>query len=308
MIPNAKPTFDEYRDLWLSYLLRYLPVTWASAIGAYGGARYGRRGIARGRLWAARLRRNFERFDGISDPAEQDRRIVEFTRSIGRIYTEITVLKRLVAQGRVDVVGREHLRGLSRPAIIATCHLGNWELAGHVMSLLDGGTCVLYAGPDNAIHQRLAERARLDWQAAPRPQLLLPSPGAMRQITRAIASGRNLLMFVDEVRDEYIWAPSLGRSIPEAGNRWLTARLAVRFGLDIVPMHVQCTGLARYRIIIAPKLAPGSGEARARVRALAGPIDQCFDAWIRAHPEQWLYLRLFEPDRPPPGNRRSPGR
>jgi lauroyl/myristoyl acyltransferase len=298
--PPRKPTLDEYRDLWLSVLLRHLPVSWVSAIGAYGGARFGRRGLAGGRLWVERLRRNIERFSGISDPEEVDRRVVEFTRRIGRVYTEITVLQRLVAQGRVELVGREHLQGLSRPALIATCHLGNWELAGHIMSLLDGGSCVLYAGPDNAIHQRLAARTRLNWQAAPRPLLVLPSPTAMRQITRAIASGRNLLMFVDEVWDNYIWAPNLGRNLPEAGNRWLTARLAVRHEMDIVLFHVQCTGPARYRILIAPKLVPGDGDVKARVRALAGQMDQYFDACIRAHPEQWLYLRLFEHERPAP--------
>ncbi len=306
MSGERKPTLAEYLEGGMAAVMRHLPVTWTSAIGGYFGAREGRRAMAAGRQWVARLHRNIERFSGVADAAERERRIVAYTRRIGRIYAEYTVLQRLVAEDRVEVVGREHLGGLSRPAIIASCHLAHWELAGYVMTLIDGANCALYAPPDNPIRHRLAVRARIGWQPNPKPELVAASPSAMRQLTRAIGQGRNLLMYVDEERDGTIWGPSLGRPLPYAGNRWLTARLAVRHSADIVPVHVEATGNARYRIVIAPKLAPGEGDADTRSRALADQLDACFDAWIRAQPEHWYWLTRFERDAPLPGSDPSP--
>ncbi len=296
------PTFAEYLEFWLATVMRHLPVAWVSTIGGFLGARVGRRGIARGRLWVDRLHRNFERYCGVSDPGERERRIIEYTRSAGRVYAEFTVLQRIVSEGRVEIIGLEHLEHLSRPAILACCHLANWELAGYVLSLLEGRVCALYAPPENPMHNRLAFLARNDWPRNRKPELVsAASPHAMRQINRAMASGSNLLMYVDEERDEFIWAPSLGRELPYAGNRWLTARLAVRHKSDIVPVHVEVLGPARYRVVIEPKLDPGSGSADTRSRTLADQMDRCFEKWIKAHPEHWHWLHLFEPDKPLPG-------
>lgn len=297
---ERRPTPVEYLELGLSVLMRHLPVTWVSAIGAWFGARYGRRGIAAGRKWVKRLHGNIERFGGVADPAERERRIVDYTRRVGSIYAEFTVLQRLVEEGRVEVVGVEHLQGLSRPAILASAHLANWELVGHVLTLLEGAGSVLYDPPANPIRHRLAVEARLAWRRGRDGELVPASPGAMRHLTRAIAQGRNLLMYVDEERDGYIRAPSLGREIPYAGNRWLTARLAARYQADVVPVHVEHLGQARYRVVIEPKLIPGEGDAETRARSLADQMERHLDTWIRAHPEHWYWLPWFEPGRPAP--------
>lgn len=295
---ERRPTLSEYPELWLSAILRRLPVAWVSAIGARFGARYGRRGIAAGRKWVKRLHGNIERFSGIVDAAERERRIVEYTRRVGRIYAEFTVLQRLVEEGRVEVVGTEHLQGLSRPAILVSGHLANWELVGHVLTLLDGAGSVLYDPPENPIRHRLAVEARLGWRRGRDGELVPASSRAMWQITRAIARGRNLLMYVDEERDGHIRAPSLGRDVGYAGNRWLTARLAVRYDADIVPVHVEYRGAARYRVVIEPRLRPAAGDDETRARSLADQMDQHLDDWVRAQPEHWYWLPLFDMDRP----------
>ena len=299
MKPERKPTLAESSELWLSLLLRHLPVAWTSAIGGYFGARQGRKAIAAGRKWVKRLDGNIERFSGVADAAERERRIIEYTRRIGRMYAEFTVLQGIGEEGRLEVVGGEHLRGLSRPVILASAHLSNWELVCHVFHRLEGVTCVLYDPPENPIRHRLAVRARSGWH--PEPELVPASASAMRQISRAIGQGRNLLMYVDEEKDGYIWAPALGRRLPYAGNRWLTARLAVRYNAEIVPIHVETVGNARYRLIVQPKLAAGDGDAETRARTLADQMEQHLDAWIRAQPEQWYWLNVLDMDKRLPG-------
>jgi lauroyl/myristoyl acyltransferase len=297
----------QYRELWLTRLMRHLPVTWVSAIGGYLGARYGRELIAERHAWVAQLSRNFEFFLGITDPDEQLRHVIAYTRRFGRIYAEYTALQRLVAQGRVEVVGREHLAGVSRPSIVVGCHLSNWELAGYVLLMLEGDACALYLRQDNPVRELVAAQARRSWHDSTRNLELVPAspramwqPRAMRQLVRALNSGRNMLIYIDEPRSDYVWAPSLGRKLPEAGNRWLTARLAVRHQLDILPVHVETLGVARYRIVISPRLSPGKGDEAACIRALADEMDRWLETWIRPDLENWYSLKDFVHDKPPP--------
>jgi hypothetical protein len=95
-------------------------------------------------------------------------------------------------------------------------------------------------------------------------ELIAASPQALRQLCKALAAGRNLLLYVNEVKDGFVWAPSLGRRIPERGNRWLAARLAVRYRVDLLPVSVERIGPARFRILISPKLGAAGATARTR--------------------------------------------
>lgn len=300
MTQERKPTLLEYTELWMSALMRHLPVNLTSSIGGYFGARHGRRGIAAERLWVKRMHANIERFSGVSDPAEREQRIIKYTRRIGQIYAEFTALQRIVREGRLEIMGAEHLQDISRPAIIVSGHMANWELVGHVMTMLQGGASALYAPPDNPIRHRLAVEARARWGED--HELIPSSPHAMRKITQAVARGRNLLMYVDEEKDGYIWSPSLGRRIPYAGNRWLTARLAVHHKADVIPVHVEAIDVARYRLIIEPKLVPEGGNDVSRARSLADQMDRHLDAWVRAQPEHWYWLPYLDADKPLPGS------
>lgn len=292
------PRLEEARDLLLAPLMRVLPIDWVSDFGAWMGEREGRRAIAAKRLWVQRLRDNFARFSGVVDPAEADRMVLAYTARVGRTYAEIPVMQRMVAERRVEIAGRENIHGLTRPTIFASCHLALWEVLAQAATLLPGGTTALYVPPANPVHTRFVLQARRSWSID--AELVAASPSAMRRIVRALAGGRNLLIFVDEEKDGYVWGPSLGRALPRAGNRWLAARLAVRHGADIVPVHVEAQGKARYRVIIEPKLDAGGGSREAQAASLAEQLDACFDAWIRAGLGDWYWLSVFEPDKAPP--------
>jgi KDO2-lipid IV(A) lauroyltransferase len=298
MSRSRRPTPGEYLELGLAGIMRWMPASWASAIGAYLGARRGRRGIAAKRLWVDRLGRNLERLQPEPDPRKRAQRIVSYTSRIGRQLAEYMVLHKIVREGRLEVVGSEHLQGLSRPVIVASCHLANWELVGHLGTLLDTPAVAVYDPPENPIWHRLANSARLRWR--PDYQVVPASPHAMRQICKALASGCGLLMYVDEVKDGYLWAPSLGRRIPYTGNRWLTARLAVRYRADILPVHVERVGAARFRLVIAPKLVALGSDEDERARSLADQMDGLLNSWIGSQPDHWYGLWEFDLDQPLP--------
>lgn len=296
-------SFKDRSELMLAGLFRYLPIRWVSEIGAWLGARQGRRAIAANRLWVGRMHVSLERLWGVTDPQERERRIIAHTRHVGRVYAEIPVLHRLVKSGRLEVVGAEHLENLSKPVIIASCHLGNWELMGRVPEMIGGRWCDIYLPLGEGVREKLAAKTRTGWrfEGGVGADYVPAGPSTLRQVSKAIARGSSLMIFIDEEKHGYVWAPSLGRRIPYEGNRWFAARLAIRYGLDILPVHIEPNGPARYRAVIEPKLSvPSDGMDDDKARALADRLDERLDTWIRQWPDHWYWLPLLEMDKSAP--------
>ena len=279
-------------------LLQLLPLTWAVRLGGLLGERHARAAMAADRAWVRRLRRNLARWRA-GEPASLDRQVLTFSRHVGQVYAEIPRLPELCVAGRVELVGREHLVAAAGPLILAGCHCANWELIGQAVALLAAPTCALYLPLASPVRDRLARRSRRRW--TPLLSLIPASPQAMRRIVREVSRGHHLVLFVDEEKDGHVWAPAFGRQLPDTGNRWFAARLAVQHGMAIVPVFVERLGLARYRLVIEPALRPRPGEG---VRDLAAALDARVEAWLQPRLDQWLWLPYFEPDRPLP----TPGR
>lgn len=300
---RQRPGLKDLGELLLARLFRFLPIDWVSAIGAWLGRRHGRRAIAAKRLWVGRMHVSLERLWGMDDPKARERWIIAHTSHTGRVYAEIPILHRMVRAGRLEIVGGEHLENLSSPVIIATCHLGNWELIGRVAEMIGGRLSDIYLPLGAGVRAILAHEARALWrfEGGRSADLVPATTSALRQISRAIAGGSNLMLFIDEEKSGYVWAPSLGRDIPYQGNRWFAARLAVRYGADILPAYIEPDGPGRYRAVIEPKLAPpqtGSDDDKARY--LADKLDERVDAWVRQLPEYWYWLPQLDLDKAPP--------
>ncbi len=280
-------------------LLRYLPLRWVSAIGAWLGERNARRGMAERRLWVDRLHRNFAQLAGMTDPHQRERAIIAHRRALGRTHVEFSVLQRLVAAGRVELQGLEHLQGIPRPVIVASAHVANWELLMHVMQRIGGAGVVLFAPPADAVERTVAAHARRMWKG---DNVFVPatSPLAARQLVAGLRDGRNLLLFVDEGVDGYIRAPRLGRQVPLQGNLRMGTRLAARHGWPIVPAHVQPAGPSRYRIVIEASLCAGEGDVDQRTEQLAEQLDATLARWVLADLEHWYWLGQYEQGRESP--------
>lgn len=300
---------NDYFELFLARIFRALPLFLVSKIGGWLGARQGRRGIKANRLWVARMHNNLERLWEVTDPAERERRIIEHTRRVGRTYAEIPVLDRLVKAGKLEVQGLENLEHLSKPFIIISAHLSNWELMGRVTEIIGGRFCDVYL-PLSGAHAQLVHEARMKWryEGGEAGELIPAGPGALRAVTKAITSGSNVLLFIDEEKDGFIRAPSLSRDIPYTGNRWFAARLAVRHQLDVLPIYIESCGKGSYRAVIEPKLiASGKGDTNSQARALADLMDARLDNWVRKSPDDWYWLPLLELTCPLKGSQVSSG-
>lgn len=293
----ARPKTEELFEAFMVQLLRRLPITWASWLGGEIGAMRGRSALKGTSLWVQRLRRNIAHFSGITDPAELDRRVVAFTRRIGQQYAEYPNLQRLFASSRVEIVGREHLDAAGRPFILVGCHVANWEYVCTLAYRWADWTA-LYLPLGSGIRAKTVLDARKAW---PGLEFIPASPSAARQLDRTLQQGKGLLIYIDEEKEGYVWGPSLGRTLPYAGNRWLAARLAVRHDVNILPVFVEYLALAKYRVVVQPALErPAGMKGEALARHLADQIDARSEAWIRPRIENWYWLPYFEADAPCP--------
>jgi KDO2-lipid IV(A) lauroyltransferase len=56
-------------------------------------------------------------------------------------------------------------------------------------------------------------------------------------------------------------------------------------------VHVERLGPARLRVVVdAPLSPPGTGDRHADIAALTTDINATLQRWVRARPEQWLWL------------------
>jgi lauroyl/myristoyl acyltransferase len=299
------PKAGEFFDAISVKLVRRLPLPLACWLGGEKGAIEGRRALKKADLSVTRLRDNIARFSGATDPAELDRRVIEFHRLMGRIYAEIPNMQRLYASGCVEMVGHEHLVTAGKPCIIVSAHIANWEMVLAVAHY-SKGLSMLFAPLRNAFHLAIVHAARVAW---PDVTMIPRSQIAALKIDRALKKGRNVLIFVDEIRQGYVWGPTLGRAMPDDCNRWLAARLAVRNDINLVPVFVECLGLARYRVVVqSPLERPNGMGGETLARHFADQIDQRLEAWLRPRIETWFCLPSFDPEVSAPPNRRAEAR
>jgi Kdo2-lipid IVA lauroyltransferase/acyltransferase len=299
------PKAGEFFDAISVKLVRRLPLPLACWLGGEKGAIEGRRALKKADLSVTRLRDNIARFSGATDPAELDRRVIEFYRLMGRIYAEIPNMQRLYASGCVEMVGQEHLVTAGKPCIIVSAHIANWEM-GLAVAHYSTGVSALFVPLRNAFQQSIVHAARVAW---PDLEMIPTSPVATLKMDRALKKGRNVALLVDEIHRGFVRGPSLGRAMPYAGNRWIAAQLAVRNEINIVPAFVECLGLARYRVVVqSPLERPNGMGGETLARHFADQIDQRLEAWLRPRIETWFCLPSFDPEVSAPPNRRAEAR
>ena len=76
------------------------------------------------------------------------------------------------------------------------------------------------------------------------------------------------------------------------------ARLALKFDCDLVPVQVERTGGARFRVTFHRPVKPDGDatDSQARALQLTRKINEHFEAWIRKRPEQWICWKRRWPD------------
>ena len=270
-------------------LLGALPLGVASGLGALLGGLIGPR-LAAHRRAGHNLRRALPELSA----AEAERTLGAMWRHLGRVAAEYPHLKHFHvsrAGGRIELVGAEHLdQAKQGPGIFFSGHIGNWEVAALAPEQNGTPVALIYRAPNNPIVDRLIRRAR----GAVADFRVPKGASGGRDIVRFLRGGGHLAMLVDQKLNDGIPVPFFGR---DAMTAPALAQLALKYRCPVVPARVERLIGARFRLTIhAPMALPDSGDRSADVAETMRRVNALLEDWIRARPEQWLWLHRRWPE------------
>lgn len=198
--------------------------------------------------------------------------------------------------GRVEMANGERLKAYAtngRPVIFISGHLANWE----VMSIAFHRAGLDYAVLYRAANNTLIDQRIIDLRSAVMSVDQIPKDHrGGKRLMKAAKAGRPLAMLVDQKMNDGISSRMFGE---EAMTSPTPARLALKFGADIVPVSVQRLHGANFRMQThEPITFKPTGDQAADIEALTLKINQEIEGMIRAAPGQWLWFhRRFPKDR-----------
>lgn len=184
----------------------------------------------------------------------------------------------------VEILEREVAAG--RGVIVATAHLGNWELLAATLSLRGLRGAVVGLDRPRDPSSRWLTRMRREYGVETIPQRTHP-----RALVRVLADGGVLGLLCDlEVRR------LAGEFLPFFGRDALTmtapAALARARRLPLIPVRCVLPNeqSERYRLSVEEPLPwPDELPREEATRALMSRVNLVFERWIREHPEQWAW-------------------
>lgn len=241
------------------------------------------------RVVAANLRAVDPSLDAVAARRASRRVILAFAQAI-RVFLELPFLRWERERDRFDLSALEPVLaaigagpGDGRPFVLASAHLGPWELGGWVLASLGLRVhTVALDHPSRAVTRFYSDRRERVGVHAVSPR------GALRHLAIALRPGACVALLVD--RDVG------GGGVPV---RWFDRRrtlpagaavLAVRRGVPVVVGALVFDGPERYRYVHGGTHDPSAyaGDEAARVRALHADCVADLERLIRAHPEQWF--------------------
>jgi Kdo2-lipid IVA lauroyltransferase/acyltransferase len=270
---------------------RLLPLDRASALcGAIACAVGPRLGVSK--LARVNLRRALPRLS----VEEIERIIAGMWGNLGRVVAEYPHLGEFDVYGgmdRVEVAGFPQILARHAPDkryIFFSGHYGNWEIATLAVTQAGLEAIEIYRAANNPYVNDLINEAR----NVVRSDLVPKGKVAARRAIGGLAEGKHVCMLVDQKMNDGIAVPFFGRLAMTAPA---LARLALRFDCIVVPVQVDRRDGARFRITAEePIPLPRSGDVQADTLALMTAVNATLERWIRARPEQWLWLHRRWPD------------
>ena len=210
-------------------------------------------------------------------------------RSTARVYTAFARLADLAAEqvpAWIRVEGEEHFReakARGRGVVLASGHLGNWELGAHACALLGKPlSLVVRPYPDEA-YEAWAARCRMG-----SGNRLIAQSGAALKIRAALRRNETVGMLIDAnvPPPGDLEVDFLGSQVRAS---MALARLAALSGATVLPVFVPWSEEhQRYTLRFHPPF-PICGDARQDTRRLYALLE----SQVRRYPDQWFWI--FDP-------------
>ncbi len=172
-----------------------------------------------------------------------------------------------------------------RGTLLFTAHLGNWELPALVGPALGIDTAVLFRRPNI----RAVADAIISVRANSMGKLVPTGIGAPVELLHLLQANCHVGMLVDQHHEKGVEVTFFGR---RCRANPLLARLARHAECPIHGVRiVRLPDGNRFRGEITEPIEPArDAEGRIDVQGTMQAITAIVEAWVREHPEQWLWL------------------
>lgn len=218
------------------------------------------------------------------------------SRNFGRVVAEFLYSPRITPENVgdfVDIESFEPLRRYAEPpgAVFATAHLGSWEFAGTILTMLGINlTVIVYDDPDPRVARLFRERREA------RGMTVMPVKTAARDLISAMKVGSLAVVADRDFSGRGMETEFLGKRarMPFAYAGFAAARgMPVVFGVCVKEKD------GKYRLVTGEPLL-GRKDDPESARRVAGECIRRIEKCVEKYPEQWyLFEKIgggFSPD------------
>lgn len=275
----------------LLFTLRWLPMP-AASLGARGATKLLDRAVPKLRR-VALINLGFA-YPQMSD-AERTGIVDGVFRSLARLLLAVAKMPSIHAGNVSEWIGYEGLENYhaakaeGKGILVATAHLGNWELSAFAHALLTEPMNVMVRPLDNPLIDRMVERRR----TATGNTLIHKKDGA-RAVLKALRQNQAVGMLIDQNTNlaEGVFVRFFGETA-SANSGFV--KLAYRSGAAVIPGFAFWDETTRrYTIHFYPRV-PLSGDLAEDTQR----IHSIYEACIRQYPDQWMWIHRRWKTRPP---------
>ncbi len=222
------------------------------------------------------------------DAGERQRLLVAQWDNLGRLTAEFQLMHKLTPDsGRIEIVGGERLRAVAqsgKTAVLVSGHFSNWEVMAAVIVHLGVKCQMTYRAANNPyIDARIIETRRRYGV-----QLMAPKgETGSREVMRAMGKGMSVALLNDQKFNKGIAAPFFGVTAFTAPG---PTRFALKFDCPMIPMCVERTTGARFKVTIYESLTPPhTGNLAADIEEGVRRVNAFIEARVRERPDQWFW-------------------
>lgn len=273
----------------LFFAFRVMPIHCASALAGWIG-RY------LGPLLpiSARARANLAQAMPHKTASQQRAIIADMWENLARVAAEYPHLSGRALSERTVVEGLEHLRAVQQsgvPHIFFSGHFANWEMLPKTANDYGMPLLLVYRHSNNPFVEHIVQTTRAHYHNG-----MLDKESSGHEIVQAIRKKLSIGMLVDQKTNTGIPVPFFGRPAMTSPT---IARLALKYNIPLVPAYVRRVEGSYFRITIEPAIhCTRTGDIRRDVERVMTEVNATLERWIRAYPEQWLWVHRRWPNAP----------
>jgi KDO2-lipid IV(A) lauroyltransferase len=210
-------------------------------------------------------------------------------RNFGRFFVEFPMVDRIVGDpSRVEVVNRERLVAVAesgKPAVLISGHLSNFEVMAAAIVQAGVRCHVSYRATNNPHFDKRIRRSRARYGVT---RLAPKGSEGSRDMLRALGRGEAVAILSDQKFNAGVAAPLFGVDAWTAPGPVV---FALRFGVPMLPLSVERTHKARFRVIVhEPIELAVTGDRTADIEAGVRRMNAFLEARIRARPPEWFWV------------------